>query len=120
MLTGSGSEFGFCTVGKLTNVDGVLYFELDTGSGPEVWTSDGTPNGTHPASLPQGKALDDAAYDPFQELNINGTIYYTRDDGESGEELWRRLEGQTEDQGFLVADINPGAEGSYPSNLVYM
>jgi ELWxxDGT repeat protein len=62
----------------------------------------------------------DISSSPTSAIEIGGTVYFTADDGLSGQELWRiNANGFAE----LVEDavpgggINPGAEGSTPSYL---
>jgi ELWxxDGT repeat protein len=52
---------------------------------------------------------------PGPMVNVNGTLFFSADDGVHGRELWKSdgtAAGTT-----LVADINPGANASNPSNL---
>ncbi len=47
--------------------------------------------------------------------NVNGTVYFTQDDGSHGRELWKS--NGTAAGTVLVKDINPGSTGSYPTPL---
>jgi len=88
-----------------TRVNQTVYFL----SGSDLWKTDGTPQGTlpiHPASggVPSYEHL--AAY--------NGRLYFAAVDG-AGEELWTS---DGTDQGtFRLADLNPGADSSTPSDF---
>lgn len=65
----------------LTNVNGVLYFVADDGSGFGLWKSDGTEAGTEQVKdlNPGGDSL----------TNVNGVLFFVADDGVSGFELWK-------------------------------
>jgi ELWxxDGT repeat protein len=102
---------------SLTNVNGTLFFTAyavnDTyDTGIELWKSDGTAAGTmlvkdiNPGSA--SSHADDLA-------NIDGTLFFTADDGHHGIELWKSdgtAAGTT-----LVKDISPGSGSSYPGYL---
>jgi ELWxxDGT repeat protein len=113
---------------NLTNVNGVLFFSAEDYSasggrhGRELWKSDGTTAGTtlvkdiHPGGalnnygnyIPYGSA-------PSSLRNVNGTLFFTADDGTHGLELWKSdgtAAGTT-----LVKDITPGSASSSPGNL---
>jgi ELWxxDGT repeat protein len=52
---------------------------------------------------------------PSGLVAVGATTYFSADDGIHGQELWK-----SDGSGAattLVADINPGSEGSYPGNL---
>jgi ELWxxDGT repeat protein len=52
---------------------------------------------------------------PVNLTNVNGTLFFTADDGSSGAELWRS-DGSAAGT-VLVRDINPGSFSSNPANL---
>ena len=65
------------------------------------------------------RGLDDplnANYDNQTAFyNVNGTVYFTANNGEDGSELWS-TQGSTGTTG-MVADLIPGPEGSNPANF---
>ena len=93
----------------LTVLDGVLYFSASTGDtvGRQLWRSDGTAEGT--------EMVKD--FEPATNLNVelltalNGTLYFSADDGTFGLELWRS--DGTESGTYMVRDINPEALEGY-------
>ncbi|RCJ21084.1 hypothetical protein A6770_30920 [Nostoc minutum NIES-26] len=97
-------------ISNLINVNGILYFNADDGiHGNELWKSDGTEIGTvlvkdiNPGS-------DDSTIGvnyPDKITNINGTIYFTANDGIHGYKLWKS--DGTQEGTVLVKDINLGA-----------
>jgi ELWxxDGT repeat protein len=106
---------------ELVAFRGLIFFAADNGfQGRELWTSDGTPQGTRLLkdinlgpndSSPQYLTLvrDD-------RLPTKGLLYFTADDGNFGRELWRTdgtLQGTR-----MVRNINPGAASSDPLELV--
>src|SRR5262245_24540950 len=52
---------------------------------------------------------------PGQLVNVNGTAFFTADDGVHGRELWKS--DGTPEGIVLVKDIGPGSTGSVPGNL---
>ena len=83
-------------------------------NGRELWKSDGTAAGTvlvkdiNPAGTAQISASAWA--------NVNGTLFFTADDGQHGAELWKS--DGTESGTVLVKDISPGQYySSLPDNL---
>src|SRR5262249_3598808 len=52
---------------------------------------------------------------PRYLTNVNGTLFFTADDGTSGVELW--TSDGTEGGTVLVKDIRPGSSGSFPVDL---
>ena len=53
---------------------------------------------------------------PHYLTDVNGTLFFSVDDGDHGEELWRS--DSTETGTVLVKDINPGEYHSYPESLI--
>ncbi len=97
--------------GNLTNVNGTLFFTVDSATGQELWKSDGTAAGTT-------KVTSVVWNFPRDFINVNGTLFFAADDGTSGDELWKSdgtLAGT-----MIVKDINSNptsAASSSPFNL---
>ncbi len=98
---------------NLINVNGTLYFvgkdpSNDTGS--ELWKSDGTTAGTvqlkdiNPSFTSPGVP---ASSFPSAFTNVDGTLFFSADDGVHGPELWKS--DGTADGTVLVKDIRPSA-----------
>jgi ELWxxDGT repeat protein len=103
----------------LTVVNGQLYFSAaDANHGRELWTSDGTSDGT---VLVRDIAADTASAWPQLLVAVGDTLYFTANDGTNGYELWRS--DGTEDGTHLVKDILSGSgsglteSGYYSANL---
>ena len=83
--------------------------------GSELWTSDGTAAGT--VMLKDINPGDSDSNITFQVLNppmvVNGTLYFTANDGVHGVELWKS--DGTAAGTMMVKDINPGSSTSFPS-----
>ncbi|MFN0054661.1 MAG: ELWxxDGT repeat protein [Planctomycetales bacterium] len=107
----------------LTNVNGTLYFTANDGDhGIELWKSDGTAGGTRMVKDINTGSGDYYYYYSYPRdlTNINGTLYFTADDGTHGIELW--TSDGTPAGTRMVKDLNPGSrygypDNSYPSNL---
>ncbi|MEP7229746.1 MAG: ELWxxDGT repeat protein [Ginsengibacter sp.] len=95
----------------------ILYFsalDYSTTDGTVFWKTDGTPGGTQPikdinptdGTVTQG---------PYYLTDVNGTLFFTADDGVHGRELWKS--DGTANGTQLVSDINPGNGGSIMSGL---
>ena len=101
---------------NLTGVNGTLFFTANDGAdGTQLWEfnpmagspemlSDVNPTGGGFVTYPIGNFTD-----------LDGTLYFTANDGTHGVELWES--NGTAAGTFMVADINPGSAGSYPGNL---
>jgi ELWxxDGT repeat protein len=82
-----------------------------------LWKTDGTIAGTVVVKniAPAGQTLTGAS-SPSILANVNGTLFFTANDGTSGLELWKS--DGTAAGTVLVKDINPGSAGSTPEQLV--
>lgn len=94
--------------GNLTSLSGVILFNTDG----DLWRTDGTPEATRRLSA---VPLTTGSSDPEFLTDVNGTLYFTANDGVHGRELWRRDAGAAP---RLVRDIEPGAAGTDLRELV--
>ena len=92
-------------------MNGTLFFTANDGThGDELWKSDGTAAGTvlvkdiNPGS-PAIRRLQPQLV-PRNLTNVNGTLFFTANDGTHGDELWKS--DGTAAGTVLVKDINPG------------
>ena len=89
--------------------DNTLYFSATDlqAFGAELWKTNGTANGTQIVKdiNPQGYSY------PFYLTDVNGTLFFSADDGVTGTELWKSKGSSNNTE--LVKDINPSF-GSYP------
>jgi len=106
---------------ELTGVGGEFFFVADNGgSGRELWTSDGTPDGTEMirdirpgeegAIAPGGIGSHSGWF-----TAVEGVLFFAANDGENGYELWKS--DGTASGTEMVEDIRPGPEGSRPGGL---
>jgi ELWxxDGT repeat protein len=112
LLTGGTSNPGPYPFENLANVEGLVFFTSrykDFLPAPSLWKSDGTPAGT--------VVVKEFAYPNFltELTNVNGTLFFTSDDGTHGRELWRS--DGTSAGTVMVRDIAAGSAGSDPSLL---
>jgi ELWxxDGT repeat protein len=112
-LDGSGKPVS-SSPGDLRWGGGALWFTADTGSGRELWKSDGTAAGT---VLVRDIAPGSAGSMPSNLAWGGGALWFTADDGTSGAELWRS--DGTPAGTALVRDLFPGAAGSAPEELAW-
>jgi ELWxxDGT repeat protein len=113
IVAGSGSS----NPAHLTNVNGTLFFTAETATnGRELWKSNGTAAGTvmvkdiRPGS---GYGFSFTLTDTL--INVNGTLFFTANNGVNGVELWKS--NGTAAGTVMVKDIRPGALTSGPSLL---
>ncbi len=103
---------------RLIHQNGILYLQATDGTnGIELWRSDGTAAGTRLVKdiYPGAGSAFSSYYDVRKMISINGTVYFTADDGVSGQELWK-TDG-TAAGTVRVIDGMPGPEHSNPSFL---
>ena len=102
----------------LTVVNDTLFFTAnDDANGFELWKSDGTEAGTVLVIdiWPGMFGPIPASSAPANLTDVSGTLFFQCNDGSHGDELWKS--DGTEAGTVLVKDIDPGASGSFPSNL---
>ena len=102
-----------------TEFNGKLYFSANDGtSGNELFVTDGTANGTRlVADINPGSNSSLSNFiRGFTEFN--GRLYFSANDGTSGDELY--VTDGTAEGTRLVADINPGSDGSDPGNFTIL
>jgi ELWxxDGT repeat protein len=78
------------------------------GTGVEVWTSDGTEEGTHIVEdiRPGGEGSN-----PGLLTDVEGTLYFAADDGTTGYELWRSNAAGTDAE--RLTDLNTGGSSLF-------
>lgn len=106
---------------ELINANGILYFyaqEPNSGSGWEIWRSDGTPAGTFMIKDIYSGFGNDAITAYYGYLtNVNGIVYFKATDGVNGQELWK-TDGTVAGT-VMVKDISTtNSVGSVPMNLI--
>ena len=96
-----------------------IYFTADNRvNGNELWTSDGTPEGTQ--LVADINSSSDGSF-ASNLTEFNDKLYFTANNGESGNELW--TSDGTAEGTELILDINPGLNdygspnGSYADSL---
>lgn len=118
----NGIEVG-ATAKSLTNVNGTLYFsENDTTNGQELWRIDAAGQAEMVEDVVPGGGLNPgpAGSNPGNLININGTLYFTADDGTNGVELWRINAsgvGEMVEDAVLDGGISSGSGSSSPKYL---
>ncbi|MEM7202583.1 MAG: hypothetical protein AAF628_20110 [Planctomycetota bacterium] len=92
---------------------GVYFVAAGGGAGLELWWSDVTAAGTTMVVdlNPNGDAFV-SIFEPWLTV-VGGTLFFVANDDVAGYELWRTDRVQT----TLVANLAPGLEGSFPSQL---
>lgn len=76
---------------SLTNVNGTLYFSAEDGNGRELWriNSSGIAEIVEDNVAGGGIRAGAGSSDPRYLTNVNGTLYFSADDGVNGRQLWR-------------------------------
>ena len=111
------------TPSYLTVSNGKLFFSaFDPTYGKELWVSDGTEEGTlQVKDIYEGTYTDSYgtypnSSSPQDLIDVDGTLFFTADDGSNGRELW--MSDGTEDGTVMVKDIYSGTYATY-SNYYY-
>jgi len=106
-IANSSNPFG------LTNINGKLFFRAEDGvNGTELWTSDGTANGTVMV-----KDINPGAGKSSYPMNLysyKNLCFFQADDGTNGIELWKS--DGTATGTIMVKDIYPGSFGFWGAN----
>lgn len=116
IMSGSGSaliESGYYDNAPLTNVDGTLLFAADDGiNGRELWTSDGTADGT---VMVKDIYSGSGTSTPRYFVPIGDRLFFTANDGTYGTELW--ISDGTADGTTMVADLWEDSMSASPQDL---
>jgi ELWxxDGT repeat protein len=101
----------------LANVNGTLFFQANDGThGLQLWESNGSAAGT--VLVKDINVMNPEATDSYLVFltNVNGTLFFSADDGTHGFELWES--NGTGAGTVLVKDINQIEVGSKPTDIV--
>lgn len=102
---------------NLTSFNGKLYFNALSSSGQELWTSDGTADGTTQlVDIFTGTSSTGGpnSSNPNHLTVANGKLFFAAQDGTSGNELW--VTDGTAAGTTLVMDISPGTSNAAPNS----
>ncbi|MHC4853349.1 MAG: ELWxxDGT repeat protein, partial [Planctomycetota bacterium] len=98
---------------------GVVFRANDGVTGYEPWFSDGTANGTKlVADINKAGPGDTGHGYPRYFADVNGTLFFSANDGKTGYELWKS--DGTAAGTVMVKDIRPGTNSSSPYYLTAM
>jgi len=98
---------------------GVVFRANDGGKGIEPWFTDGTASGTKLLTdINQPAVGDSGNSSPGNFADVNGTLFFTANDGTAGIELWKS--NGTANGTALVKDIRPGATSASAAFLTEM
>jgi ELWxxDGT repeat protein len=108
---------------SIVQIGSTVYFAANDGAhGTELWKSSGTAASTVMVKdiAPGGFVNHYGTYvpntsNPGNLTNVNGTLFFTANDGVHGDELWKS-DGTTAGT-IMVDDIHPGSFTSYPTDL---
>ena len=127
-----GDAFPVGPINAVAFGGGVIFAADDGVHGTELWMSDGTPgpNGTallkdinaengdgidaHSSESGSSPSLILGSGSYISAVIIGNAFYFAADDGINGTELWKR---DGDSAPVLVADLEPGAVGSYPAQF---
>lgn len=105
---------------SLINIGGMLYFSANNGTeGRELWKSDGTDAGTvmvKDINVGIENSMVTSVLQSDYMTDFNGTLFFTANNASYGMELWKS--DGTDAGTVMVKDINIGATGSAPQNLI--
>jgi ELWxxDGT repeat protein len=108
---GEGSSFP----NHFTTYNGKLYFIADNGiDGSELWSYDGDNNPVMVADIDFVDYDFPGSRDSEKLFVYDGKLYFSATDGNTGAELYSY---DSAAGAAIVADINPGADGSYASHF---
>lgn len=117
-LAGLTPALYYANFSDMTLANGQVFFTADDGvHGPELWKSNGTPEGTVLVkdSIPPELADVPSAY-PGPLFEFGDLLYLGINDGVHGRELWQS--NGTAEGTLLFKDINPGAGDSWPRDFI--
>ena len=102
---------------NLTSLNGVLFFVAkDRSNDYELWKSDGTSTGTVRVKNICVYPDEDSPSFPENLTNVDGTLFFSANNGIDGEELWKS---DGSEQGTaIVRNILEGAGSSFPQEFV--
>ncbi len=99
----------------LVVMNDLLYFSAHTATGNYLFRSDGTEEGTVMVKKPSETSSRTADAYPRNLLNVGGTLFFSANEGTTGNELWKS--DGTEAGTVLLKDINPGMGNAVPQFL---
>jgi len=98
---------------NMTDVNGILFIQGEDNGVEELWKSDGTPDGTILLNSYVQTFMEGMIDGGRNQAVVNGTYFFTSDDGVHGLELWKS--DGTPNGTVMVKDINSGGAASYAS-----
>lgn len=113
-----GTEHAFpsgAAIEKIILGNNLFFVANDGMHGYELWTSDGTPDGT---KLVKDIKPGSGSSDPKYLTPFNGKLYFSATDGISGAELW--VSDGTESGTHMLKDLRGGAGSASPRYLTVM
>jgi len=81
-----GSGHAMESTTPVIELNGMLYFIADNGSGYSIWQSDGTEAGTNPVEISGGVNI--GSVEPDEIVLLNGKLLFKANINNSGEEVW--------------------------------